>query len=243
MIDILDYFDIPDNCKALKKLKTYLLEQYPLKTNEKKSIMNDTKSIVLHYILNQSKINISKYEDEERRYVEIYVIVIEVYRQDKIKQLSNIIQSIFQKPILLIFQENENIAINITPKRINRSDTTKLVSEETIFTEWINLSQTNELEKQFLENLDIHQHPFTDFQSLYNSYLDKMIAFNASAYSGKLNTTVDTKDILNEIRNLESTIVELKSEIKKETNFNKKVNLNIKIKKSIDKLNILKNNL
>lgn len=240
MIDILDYFDIPDNCKALKKLKTYLLEQYPLKANEKKSIKNDTKSIVLHYILNQSKINISKYEDEERRYVEIYVIVIEVYSQDKIKQLSNIIQSIFQKPILLIFQENENIAINITPKRINRSDTTKLVSEETIVSKWINLAKTNELEKQFLDSLNIHNQPFTDFQSLYNSYLDKIIAFNASEYSGTLNATEETKEVLNNIRRLEASIEELKSTIRKETNFNEKVNLNIQLKKTNDKLEELK---
>ena len=34
--DILEYFNIPASAKATKKLKTYLLEKYPLKSNDKK---------------------------------------------------------------------------------------------------------------------------------------------------------------------------------------------------------------
>ncbi|MEO1954815.1 MAG: DUF4391 domain-containing protein, partial [Campylobacterales bacterium] len=126
MKPILDYFKIPSNAKATKKLKTYILDNLQLKANDKKILKTYTKTIILHYILNQSKINISKYEDEQRIYVEVYFIVIEVTSKDKIKQISNIIQTIFQKPIILIFQYENEIALNITPKRVNKSDSSKL---------------------------------------------------------------------------------------------------------------------
>lgn len=243
MIDILDYFNISDNCKATKKLKTYLLEQYPLKASDKKLIKNETKSIVLHYILNQSKINIAKYEDEELRYVEIYVMVIEVFNTEKVKQISNIIQSIFHKPIILIFQNSSSIAINIAPKRINKADTTKLVVEDSLFSEWINLSEINKIESEFLDNLKIQNNPFTNFLSFYTSYLDKIVSFNASKYSGSLETNEEAKEILENIQKIELQIIEIKSKIKKETNFNDKVNFNIELKKLNDKLKGLKSSL
>lgn len=243
MTDILEYFNLPDNCKATKKLKTYLLEQAPLKSMEKKILKENTKSIILHYILNQSKINITKYEDEDKRYIEVYVMVIEVFNADKIKQISSIIQSIFQKPIILIFQQNTNISINITPKRINKSDTTKLVVEDTFFTDWINLADKNEIENEFLESLKIQNQPFTDFLSFYTSYLDKIISFELAKYSGNLDTNEEAKDILKNIQTLETQVLEFKNKIKKETNFNDKVNLNIELKKLNDKIKSLKGSL
>lgn len=243
MTDILEYFNLPDNCKATKKLKTYLLEQAPLKSMEKKILKENTKSIILHYILNQSKINITKYEDEDKRYIEVYVMVIEVFNADKIKQISSIIQSIFQKPIILIFQQNTNISINITPKRINKSDTTKLVVEDTFFTDWINLADKNEIENEFLESLKIQNQPFTDFLSFYTSYLDKIISFELAKYSGNLDTNEEAKDILKNIQTLEIQVLEFKNKIKKETNFNDKVNLNIELKKLNDKIKSLKGSL
>jgi len=235
MNDILDYFNIPQNCKATKKLKTYLLEQAPLKSAEKKILKESTKSIILQYILNQSKINITKYEDEDKRYIEVYIMVIEVFNTQKIKQISSIIQSIFQKPIILIFQQDTNISINITPKRINKSDTSKLVVEDTFFTDWINLADKSEIENDFLESLNIQNQPYTDFLSFYTSYLDKIISFNTSKYSGNLDTNEEAKEILQEIQKIETQILELKNKIKKETNFNDKVNLNIELKKLNDK--------
>jgi hypothetical protein len=243
MNDILDYFNIPQNCKATKKLKTYLLEQAPLKSTEKKILKESTKSIILQYILNQSKINITKYEDEDKRYIEVYVMVIEVFNTQKIKQISSIIQSIFQKPIILIFQQDTNISINITPKRINKSDTSKLVVEDTFFTDWINLADKSEIENGFLESLNIQNQPYTDFLSFYTSYLDKIISFNTSKYSGNLDTNEKAKEILQEIQKIETQILELKNKIKKETNFNDKVNLNIELKKLNDKLKNLKHSL
>jgi hypothetical protein len=105
-------------------------------------------------------------------------MIIEVFNTQKIKQISSIIQSIFQKPIILIFQQNTNISISITPKRINKSDTSKLVIEDTFFTDWINLAQISEIEYGFLESFNIQNQPYTDFLSFYTSYLDKIIFFN-----------------------------------------------------------------
>ena len=73
--------------------------------------------------------------------------------------------------------------------------------------------------------------------------LDTIVAFNASVYSGSLSVHEDTKAILDEIELCETKITELKNKIKKETNFNDKVSMNIELKKVKDKLNNLKSKI
>jgi hypothetical protein len=73
--------------------------------------------------------------------------------------------------------------------------------------------------------------------------LDKLIAFNASKHSGTLNVREDTKILLDEIAVCEAKTSELKTKIKKETNFSDRVNLSIELKKVSDRLNDLKGNL
>ncbi|MDP2750921.1 MAG: DUF4391 domain-containing protein, partial [Nanoarchaeota archaeon] len=75
------------------------------------------------------------------------------------------------------------------------------------------------------------------------SYFDKIVAFNASEYSGSLSTTEETKELLDKISNTNSKIIELKNKIKKETNFNEKVSLNMELKKLNDTLKELEQKL
>ncbi len=243
MKQILDYFNIPSKAKATKKLKTYLLEKYPLKTSDKKVLKNYTKTIILQYILNQSKINISKYEDDHRVYIEIYIMIIEVTSKDKVKQISTIIQTIFQKPLILIFQHNNFVSLNITPKRVSKTDNTKLVSEESHFTRWIDLQNPTELESEFLATLKINNHPFTNFYDFYKSYEKLTISFNASKFSGLLAQNDNTKEILNQIEELQTAINDTISKIKKEDDIRAKVNLNIELKKLNSKIDDLKGRL
>ena len=243
MKQILDYFNIPASAKATKKLKTYLIEKHPLKVNDKKLLKNHTKTIILHYILNQSKINISKYEDEQRKYIEVYVMVIELTSKEKIKQISSIIQTIFAKPIILMFQYDNAISINITPKRVSKADSTKLVAEESYFTSWIDLQNPTELESEFLDTLEIKNHPFSNFYDFYKSYEKLIISFNASKFSGTLEQKEDTKEILHQIQELQTSINDTISKIKKEDDIRAKVNLNIELKKLYDKMEELKGEL
>jgi len=236
MKNIVEYFSLPYDTKATKKLKTYLIENLNLKTNDKKIIKNYTKSITLHNILSQSTINISKYEDEDIKYIEIYLIIIEVTSKDKIKQLSNIINSIFQKPLIIIFTHQNYTSINITPKRVNKADTTKLVSQDYYFSSWIDLNNPTTTELQFLNKLNIKNHPFTNFYDFYKSYEKLIISFNASKFSGKLTQKENNKEILAKIEKLVSSINNTIAKIKKEDNIREKVNLNIELKKLQNKL-------
>ncbi len=110
-------------------------------------------------------------------------------------------------------------------------------------TKWIDLANSSEIEQEFLESLEIEKHPFTIFFEFYNSYTNKLIAFNASDYSGSLKQNENTKEVLRAIQEIESSINDIISKIKKETEIRDKVNLNIELKKLNEKLENLKTRL
>lgn len=241
--ELLKNLKIPSSCKIGRRLtKKQFTENFPLKATEKKILSSDIDGITLEYLLNKDNINIATFKDEENDYSEIAFIRVEILNQGKLKQIATIIQYI-PYPLIVFFIFEDSVCLNISPKRVNKNDSTKLVVEDSYFTKWIDLKASTKIERDFIDSLEIQNHPFTDFLSFYNSYLDKIIAFNASDYSGNLTVNEDTKAILDEIANYEAKVSELKNKIKKETSFNDKVNMNIALKKIKDNLTNLKSKI
>ena len=243
MEDFFESLCFPASTYVGRKLdKKEFLDNFSLNINERKLLSQAIDRITLENILNKDTINITPYLDVEKDYSEIAVIKVKISNKEKLKSINNIIQQIPYSLIVFYIFENE-LNLCLSPKRINKADSSKLVVEEVHFSKWIDFSNLTDIDKSFLQSLNINNHPFTNLLAFYESFIDKLISFNASKYIGILATSKDIKEILEEIQNLEANIVEVKNKIKKETNFNNKVNMNIELKKLNDKLNITKEQL
>jgi hypothetical protein len=242
LAEIINNLHIPNNCKINKKLfKKQFKENFSLNSSERKLISN-VESITLEYLLNKDNINIVPFVDVDSDYSEVAYIKVNLHNHSKLQHISNIIQNI-PYPLIVFYHYKNTICIEVSPKRINKNDTSKLVVVENYFTTWINLENISDIEKEFIKSLDIQNQPFINFLSFYTSYLDKIISFNASKFSGILNINENTKEILAEISSIDIQKLELKNKIKKENNFSDKVNMNIQLKKLNDKLKDLKGKL
>lgn len=236
MIDIVKYLNLPSSTSIERKLfKKQFLDNFSLTTNEKKILSECVDSITLNNLLNKDSINILPFKNETHNYQEIAVISVEINNQSKAKEITNIILHI-PYPVVLILVYKEQIQINISPKRINITDTAKLVVEEQYYTKWIDTNNLTEVSSEFLNSLDTLKHPFSNFKDFFISLTQSVISFNASEISGKFKSNQDSKFILDKINKINSEIQELKAQIKKETNFNNKVKLNIELKNKKDNL-------
>lgn len=243
MQNIFETLHIPIACKISRKLfKKQFIENFSLNASEKKILSSEVESITLEYLLNKDKINIAPLIDDDNDYSEVAFISVTLLGVSKLKQIINIIQYI-PYPLIVIFSYENSICVNISPKRINKNDTSKLVVEENFISKWIDLDKISKIETEFLKSLELQNHPFTNFFEFYNSYLNKLIAFNASEYSGSLEVSEDTRERLREIQELEAKSKEVITKIKKETNIRNKVNLNIELKQLSEKIDELKGRL
>ena len=243
MEDFFESLNFPSNTTVSKKLdKKEFLDNFSLNINDRKLLSQAIDRITLENILNQNTINISPFIDENKDYSEIALIKVKISNKEKLKSINNIIQQIPYSLIVFYIFENE-LCLCLSPKRINKSDSSKLVVEEVHFSRWIDFENLTNIDKTFLQSLNINNHPFTNLLAFYESYIDKLISYNASIYSGNFLISKDTKQILENIQKIEAQIIEIKNKMKKETNFNEKVNMNMELKILNDKLKDLKEDL
>ncbi len=243
MEDFFESLNFPINTTVGKKLdKKEFLDNFSLNINDRKLLSQGIDRITLENILNQNTINISPFIDENKDYSEIALIKVKISNKEKLKSINNIIQQIPYSLIVFYIFENE-LCLCLSPKRINKSDSSKLVVEEVHFSRWIDFENLTNIDKTFLQSLNINNHPFTNLLAFYESYIDKLISYNASIYSGNFLISKDTKQILENIQKIEAQIIEIKNKMKKETNFNEKVNMNMELKILNDKLKDLKEDL
>ena len=236
MIDIVKYLNLPSSTSIERKLfKKQFLDNFSLTTNEKKILSECVDSITLNNLLNKDSINILPFTNETHNYQEIAVISVEINNQSKAKEITNIILHI-PYPVVLILVYKEQIQINISPKRINITDTAKLVVEEQYYTKWIDTNNLTEVSSEFLNSLDTLKHPFSNFKDFFISLTQSVISLNTSEISCKFKSNQASKFILDKINKINLEIQELKAQIKKETNFNNKVKLNIELKNKKDNL-------
>lgn len=116
--------------------------------------------------------------------------------------------------------------------------------EDYIYSPWINLSNLKDDEEKFLQSLNIKEFSFANIYKFYCSFVDKINIFNASTITGDFdnlkNKDIEEINILNkEIENLNLKIEKLRVDLKKEQHFNKRLDINIKIKNIESKRNNL----
>lgn len=112
-------------------------------------------------------------------------------------------------------------------QRTSQSDSSKNTIEEFISTDW--LSNDSAL----FAKLDIKQMRFTNFYTLYSDIVDAISIYNLSAIMPTDDTVTGAKarELSAKIEDIEQRIANLRSKLKKESQFNRKMELNIEIKR------------
>ncbi|MBU1626815.1 DUF4391 domain-containing protein, partial [bacterium] len=219
-----------------------------LNATDKKAFANDIDMIEWTYTLKPSTINIPRYEDEDHEYLE--VAIIEVVLKDVLrhKRIAQIIQRAIPYPAMIVFKHDTSIALNLALKRTNKADQNKIMVEAFHDTHWINLDSPTDAETQFFKSLNINTFSFNHFYDWYADLLQRVVALNCAWISGSYTmesnkTDVDRVEELREIYDLEQHQNTLRSDLKKETQFNRKVELNMQIKKITEQINTHKSKI
>jgi len=243
--DFINKLNIPEGCELHQNVyKSLFYDKSDMKYADKQVFTKDIENISWLYTLKEDTIAISAYRDEEKDYSEIAIIEVDLRKENRIERIADIMQRTIPYPLMTIFKYEKNILINLAHKRINKADHEKATYNQLIQTDWIDLEKINKQEKTLIDNLDFQDLSYFNFYQFYSDLVERIIAYKISKYTGqfKLNYNKNIEDyliILSKIEENEDEIKSLKRKIKKENQFNKKMDLNIKIKKLKNKNNKL----
>lgn len=227
-----------------KLFKKQFYELAKMGRAQQEQFAKEVESIVWTHTLKKGTINIPPLVTETVEYLEVAYIHVNLHERTRFKKIAEVIHRI-PYPVVLLLTHNEQLCISTAPKRINQADISKLTVEAYFYSEWIDLQHPTEAQQAFLESLKLKHLSFENFQAFYKDICDRIVALEASALGAGFSTdqTSQKKQILDKIQPLQEKIASLKSAIKKETQFNAKVRLNMQVKKLSEEIEALKTEL
>lgn len=221
------FFNIPESCNVGNIIyKKLFYENGDLAVSDKELFTDVINKITWLYCMKRDTINIKPYKDEARDYSEIEFLEVTVTEDKKIRRIAEIIMRTITYPMVLVFKLNDSIKIVTAHVRINQNDSSQNTIDEFISTGWLKEDDA------FFNRLDMMKMNFTNCYILYCDIVDTISIYNAECILGKPSSMSGDKarEFLSKINNIGAQIETLKSSIKNETQFNRKVELNIKIK-------------
>lgn len=247
-----DILNIPERNLVQQRLtKAFFLRLDGITSAEKKLLNTIIEQMEIVAQIIPSTSNIPAVINNTDSYEQVLVIICKVVDNQLEKNAErcvHFIQKYISHQVLVIVEDANEFVINVTEKRINHNDKTKLTVERYFTTTPLSKLYKNEFTESFYKALDFSNLDKTNLALLYKSYIQAIVQYQAASITGSYQKrsnarTAQDMEHLEQIEQLERDIVSLSSQIKKESQLNEKVKLNISIKKNRDRISQLKQTL
>lgn len=209
-----------------------------LKKKEKDVITKYIERMELAYLLTPTTINIQSFINEEYHYEGVMFITVQLREETADKQvdvIEEILHGALPNPIVIIFYLNDDVLISTCMKRLNKIDKVSSVLGDIHHSQWMNFETENELTRNFIQTIHLSNISFINFFEFYKEIDIAVQALQNSIIVGSFQIAKDEQQyerqqqLIHEINRIEQEINKLKTNIKKETQFNKKVGFNVNI--------------
>jgi hypothetical protein len=237
---------IPDACHLEKRVfKKLFHENAKLGVTDKKAFREDIDVITWQYTLKPNTISIQVYEDNQREYHEVAILQVDLKALNRTNRIAEIIHRAIPYPLIVVFTYKTTCTLSLAHKRFSHAEKGTIVAEDFLTTGWIDLLAPSPVEQAFLDSLAVSDLPHTHFFAFYSAFMDRLVALDCARLTGeyRLESTAPKRQVRRErlsvCHELEIQIDGCKAAIKKETQFNRKVELNMKMKELGKQLKII----
>jgi hypothetical protein len=239
-----NFLAIPEKCLLDKRVyKKMFYENTDFTVTDKKWFTQDIELITWYYTLKPELLMINGVEEEHYAYDEIVIMDVEVSSFDHKQRLADIMQRSIPYPLLIVFKQEDKVCLSVADKRYSLSDDKAATLNTLWATEPLENERLSDIEEAFLEQLAFDKQPQLHLKAFYHGWLDAFYAYDSSKVTcsfevlNKQEKKVQRREALEAYRRLEQQITELRATLRKENAFNKKMGLNMEIKKLQDQLN------
>ena len=233
---------IPDACHLGKRVfKKLFHENAKLGATDKKAFREDIDVITWQYTLKPSTIPIQAYEDDQREYHEVANLQVNLKTINRINRIAEIIHRAIPYPLIVVFTYKTACTLSLAHKRFSQAEKGAIVADDFLITGWIDLLAPTPIQQAFLDSIAVSILPHTHFLAFYSAFTDRLVALDCARLTGEYrieSTAIKRKirrDLISVCHELEVQIAGQKAAIVKETQLNRKVELNIKIRELKEK--------
>lgn len=240
-------FGLPATTRqSVRIYKKQLLENtdLPVSASDRQYIQQDIDTLEWRHVLKAGTCNILPFKDEARDYSELHLIHVTLKNPAHVKRLGEVLQRAIQYPLILVFEHSGQIYIQMADKRINRADNTRLTVETIYDSGWLNVTEPDTATLGFLQAFRFEACDQQHLYAFWQCLTDKLAGLETARYTGHYvaKPTLDReqrRQRLEQLHALEQQLANIRATLKRETQFNRKLELNLQAKQCQQQLQAL----
>ena len=234
---VIDALGIPPSALVEQRVpKKLLLEHGAPTAADKRQIQDGIEEIVWVAALKPTNIGVPAFEDMVRQYLEIAVLTVELRPAAKSARLIELIHRAIPYPLILATGQDGAVSLSLAHKRWSQGETGKVVIEDVRLVALSPDAPSNQ-EDAFLASIAVSRLPAGDLFVLYDGLLASLAALEASRITGAFAPPVSGEDAsalqegLDRHARLQRELELLRARAGKEKQINRRVGLNLEVKR------------
>lgn len=236
--DIIAALALPASSHVERRVpKKLLLEHGAPTAADKRQINDGIEELFWVASLKPTTIGVAEYRDNVCEYLEIAVLQFTLRDEAKAARLVELVHRAVPYPMLLLTEHAGQMIFSAAHKRWAQNEAEKTVLDgDVVAADWGIGSEIPYL-TNFLYALALARQPHSTLRTLYQGWMDTLIAFNASRLTGSFKMTANPEqaaarqESLRECTRLETEMTRLRAAAKKEKQMSRKVELNMELKR------------
>ncbi|CAH6828329.1 DUF4391 domain-containing protein [Vibrio mediterranei] len=190
---VYEHLALPDSTYLGTRItKKMILENNDLSSSDKKLVNEVVQSVEWVNTLKRDTLNIPTYVTEMVEYTEVAVLKVTLKADGsnlgKLKNTAKLFHTLIPYPVILMIELDGQLAISLADKRINQSDSSKLVIEHYYNSQWFSVVGLKHNEKEFLNDFTLKNVSSVNYYELYQDFISMLLALEASNISGSYST-------------------------------------------------------
>jgi hypothetical protein len=234
---VIDALGIPPSALVEQRVpKKLLLEHGAPTAADKRQIQDGIEEIVWVAALKPTNIGVPAFEDMVRQYLEIAVLTVELRPAAKSARLIELIHRAIPYPLILATGQDGAVSLSLAHKRWSQGETGKVVIEDVRLVA-LSLDAPSNQEDAFLASIAVSRLPSQNLFTLYDGILAQFSALEASRITGTFAMPDSTehasalREGLDRHTRLQRDLDMLRAKAAKEKQINRRVDLNLEVKR------------
>ena len=216
--------------------KKLLVEQGAPTAADKRQIQDGIEELLWVAALKPVNIGVPAFRDAVREYLEIAVLTVTLRSTAKPPRLIELIHRAIPYPLVLVTEHRGALNLSLAHKRWSQGEAGKVVIED-VQQVPLNGGTPEAEEASFLASLAVSRLPTRDLFALYQGWLDRLAALEAARITGTFaapdseGRSSALRESLDTHARLRRDLAVLRAQAEKEKQLNRRVELNLEIKR------------
>ena len=247
---LLDALDLPPNARVGQRVpKKLLLEQGAPTAADRRLIQEGIEELFWVAALKPANCGVPAFRDEVREYLEIAVLTVNLRAAGKPGRLGELIHRAIPYPVVLVASQGGTVNLSLAHKRWSQGEGGKTVLDSDAAAAVFAGEDATAMERDFLTALALAKQPRAEMRVLYQGWIDCVTALAAARITGAFARPASAdhaaawREGLDAHARIQRDLVSLRARAVKEKQINRRVDLNLEIKRLETELAALTINL